>query len=207
MHARISRWRLTCEHGEEPGDGVQLGHEAGPREVLAEPRVDEGGQQAEHRQVLLDHRRVLLQEEVVQVLGNERRQTSVRQRCTGDDKSVSREGRFTKSLPPAFWEAPINSNTYESFRHKWNTWKVLFKIKSKVCRKFTPSLLEKTTKNIGNNFDKGGFTLADFARDVCDIPPQFPRHSAKPGHANFVACDRYEANVAETERRAAQYAT
>ena len=63
---------LTCEHGEEPRYGVELGHEAGLREVQSEPGVDEGGQQAEHRQVLLDHRRVILQKEAVQVLGDER---------------------------------------------------------------------------------------------------------------------------------------
>ena len=64
---------LTREHGEEPRYGVELRHEARLRQVAAQLRVDERRQQTENGQVLLDHGRVVLQEEVVQVLGDERR--------------------------------------------------------------------------------------------------------------------------------------
>ena len=51
-------WRLTGEHGEEPGDGVEVGDEADVAQVAAELGVVEGDQLTEHRQVLCNSRRV-----------------------------------------------------------------------------------------------------------------------------------------------------
>ena len=74
--------RLTGEHGEEPGNGVKVGHEADRIEVVAQHRVVEGDQVREFGQIFLDHRRVVLPEEAVQVLGHKGRKAGVRQGCT-----------------------------------------------------------------------------------------------------------------------------
>ena len=58
-------WRLTGEHGEEPGDGVEVWDEADVAQVAAELGVVEGDQLTEHRQVLCNSHRTTRHQQTV----------------------------------------------------------------------------------------------------------------------------------------------
>lgn len=75
----------TCVHREEPGNGVELWNEANGVQVVEELRVVEGNHVGELGEVLLDHRTVVPQEELVKVLVDEAGKTGVGEGCGRED--------------------------------------------------------------------------------------------------------------------------
>lgn len=101
LHHLVERQDVR-EHGEEPGDGVEVGHKAQIGQVVAQLRVVKRGDRLEEAEVLLDQGRVVLLEESIQVLLHEQMETRKGLRLVVEVEYDERRGQRVETLPIDF---------------------------------------------------------------------------------------------------------